>query len=93
VLRPARQQGAGASVQPELLVSEPINLYHWAAVALVTSLMCAVLAFAAGTPALSRAASVTSAVFGMVGGALVLAGVICALRFRFSRDPARECAS
>jgi hypothetical protein len=95
--RLARQPGAAAGdqvgEQPELLLADPINVYHWAAVALVTSLMCAVLAFAAGTPALSRAASATSVVSGVVGGALVLAGVIRALRFRLSRAPTGGCAS
>jgi hypothetical protein len=97
VPRLARPQGMAtgghAGDQPELLLVEPINVYHWAAVALVTSLMCAVLAFAAGTPALSRASSVTSVVFGVVGGSLVLAGVIRALRFRLSRVSTGGCAS
>jgi hypothetical protein len=64
----------------ELAASEPIDIYHWAAVALVTALMCAVLGYAAGTPALSRAAHVTSVVFGVMGGALVLGGVVRGLR-------------
>ena len=49
-----------ADERPELLAAEPINVYHWAAVALVTALMCVVMACAAGTPGLARAASVTS---------------------------------
>ncbi len=52
----------------ELVASEPIDIFHWAAVALVTALMWAVLGYAAGTPALSRAANVTSLVFGAIGG-------------------------
>jgi hypothetical protein len=83
-LRAARGRGAGD--QTELLTAEPINVYHWAAVALVTALMCAVLGLAAGTPALSRAAGVTSVVSSVVAGALVLAGAIRALRLRFSSE-------
>jgi hypothetical protein len=39
-----------------------------------------VLAYAAGTPALTRAANVTSVVFGAMGGALVFAGLVRKLR-------------
>jgi hypothetical protein len=74
-----------ASARAELPAAEPINVYHWAAVAFVTALMCAVLACAAGTPVLSQAASITSAVFGALGGALVLGGLMRALRLRMSR--------
>ncbi|WP_250492039.1 hypothetical protein [Caballeronia sp. GAWG1-1] len=68
----------------ELAVREPIDIYHWALVALVTALMCAVLGYAAGTPALSRAANVTSAVFGVLGVALMAGGVLRNLRMRFT---------
>ena len=81
--RAARSGTAGAD-RPELQAGEPIDIYHWAAVALVTALMCAVLAYAAGTPALSRAANVTSVVFGAMGGALVLAGLVRKLRSRLA---------
>ena len=70
----------------EILAAEPINVYHWAAVALVTALMCAVLGLAAGTPGLSRAAGVTSVVFSVVAGALVLAGASRRLRVRLSPE-------
>jgi uncharacterized membrane protein YtjA (UPF0391 family) len=82
--RTAWIRGSGTAEQPELLAPEPINVYHWAAVALVTALMCAVLGFAAGTPALSRAAGVTSVVFSVLAGALLLAGASRALRVRLS---------
>src|ERR1700712_3476444 len=64
-VRPMRREHvAGRSGErAERDVAEPVNVYHWAAVALVTALMCAVLACAAGTPALSKAATVTSMVF------------------------------
>jgi predicted phage tail protein len=65
---------------PELLAAEPINVYHWAAVAFVTALMCVVMAWAAGTPALSKAAGVTSFVFAALGSALVLGGTVRTLR-------------
>lgn len=83
-VRPFRRVRAPqrAAESPELLAAEPINVYHWAAVALVTALMCVVLACAAGTPALTRAAGMTSAVFGSLGGALVLGGMLRALRLR-----------
>ncbi|SAL18429.1 hypothetical protein [Caballeronia telluris] len=68
--------------RPELQTGEPIDIYHWAAVALVTSLMCAVLAYAAGTPTLSRASNVTSIVFGAMGSVLLLAGIVRGLRSR-----------
>jgi hypothetical protein len=73
-----------AAERPELLTAEPINLYHWAAVALVTALMCVVMACAAGTPTLARAASVTSVVFAALGGMLVLGGMLRAMRLRRS---------
>src|ERR1700710_3212550 len=59
-VRPVRRARAlqRASERPELLAAEPINLYHWAAVGLVTALMCVVMAFAAGAPTLTRAAPV-----------------------------------
>jgi hypothetical protein len=85
---PKRQRTRGAAAtaarRPELEAGEPIDIYHWAAVALVTALMCAVLAYAAGTPALSRAANVTSAVFGIAGGTLALAGFAQRLRARLA---------
>ena len=82
--RPARRARAPqrADERPELLAAEPINVYHWAAVALVTALMCVVMAWAAGTPALSRAAGVTSFVFAALGSALVLGGMLRTLRTR-----------
>jgi hypothetical protein len=84
--RPGRtgRPGAAKADRPELQAGEPIDIYHWAAVALVTSLMCAVLAYAAGTPALSRASNVTSIVFGAMGSALLLAGIVRGLRSRFA---------
>jgi hypothetical protein len=87
--RPARRaraarSGRASADRPELQAGEPIDIYHWAAVALVTALMCAVLAYAAGTPALSRAANVTSVVFGAIGCALVLAGIVRMLRSRLA---------
>ncbi|KXV10182.1 hypothetical protein CR51_09585 [Caballeronia megalochromosomata] len=84
--RPARTRrthGAGGDRQ-ELTAGEPIDIYHWAAVALVTALMCAVLGYAAGTPALARAANVTSFVFGAMGGALMASGVVRSLRSRIA---------
>jgi predicted phage tail protein len=85
-VRPVRRARAPqrAAERSELLAAEPINLYHWAAVALVTALMCVVMMCAAGTPALARAASVTSAVFAALGGALVLGGMLRAMRLRRS---------
>src|SRR5262245_3069832 len=81
--RPARGQRAqGPGDRQELTAGEPIDIYHWAAVALVTALMCAVLGYAAGTPALARAANVTSLVFGAMGGALMASGVVRSLRGR-----------
>src|SRR5689334_3748675 len=50
-------RGGSSSDGQELAAGEAIDIYHWAAVALVTALMCAVLGYAAGTPALSRAAN------------------------------------
>jgi hypothetical protein len=84
--RTAWTKDAGTGEAPELLAAEPINVYHWAAVALVTALMCAVLGLAAGTPGLSRAAGVTSVVFSVVAGALVLAGASRRLRVRLSPE-------
>lgn len=81
----AQQRAAG---RPELPAAEPINLYHWAAVALVTALMCVVMACAAGTPTLARAASVTSVVFTALGGALVLGAMLRAMRVRRSERQA-----
>jgi hypothetical protein len=83
-VRPVRRVRAPQRVpeRPELLAAEPINLYHWAAVGLVTALMCVVMACAAGTPALTRAASVTSVVFAALSGALVLGAMLRALRSR-----------
>lgn len=78
----APQHAQRAAERPELLAAEPINVYHWAAVTLVTALMCVVMACAAGTPALARAAGVTSVVFCALGGALVLGGLLRALRLR-----------
>jgi hypothetical protein len=85
--RPARRvraarSGRASADRPELQAGEPIDIYHWAAVALVTALMCAVLGYAAGTPALARAANVTSLVFGAMGGALMASGVVRSLRAR-----------
>jgi hypothetical protein len=79
-----------AGERTELMSSEPIDIFHWAAVALVTALMCAVLGYAAGTPALSRAAHITSLVFGAMGGALVLSGVVRGLRARIATQGAIE---
>lgn len=83
-VRPVRRARATqrAAELPELLAAEPINLYHWAAVGLVTALMCVVMACAAGTPALTRAASVTSVVFAALSGVLVLGAMLRALRLR-----------
>ncbi|SAK75922.1 hypothetical protein AWB77_03504 [Caballeronia fortuita] len=80
----ARRGSASAGDRPELAAGEPIDIYHWAAVALVTALMCAVLGYAAGTPALARAANVTSFVFGAMGGALMASGVVRSLRARIA---------
>jgi hypothetical protein len=82
--RPSRTRRAHNSTghRQELTSGEPIDIYHWAAVALVTALMCAVLGYAAGTPALARAANVTSLVFGAMGGALMASGVVRSLRAR-----------
>ncbi|WP_244813955.1 hypothetical protein [Caballeronia sp. Lep1P3] len=76
--------------EPELAAGEPIDIYHWAAVALVTALMCAVLGYAAGTPALARAANVTSLVFGVAGGALTASGIVRRLRARMAIGGARQ---
>jgi hypothetical protein len=85
-VRPVRRVRASQRAErPELLVAEPINLYHWAAVALVTALMCVVMACAAGTPALTRAASVTSVMFAALSGALVLGAMFRAFRLRRSK--------
>lgn len=81
--RPARPRVAVRDRQ-ELAAGEPIDIYHWAAVALVTALMCAVLGYAAGTPALSRAANITSLVFGAVGCALTASGIVRKWRTRGS---------
>jgi hypothetical protein len=92
--RTAWIKGGGVGEQPEILAAEPINVYHWAAVALVTALMCAVLGLAAGTPGLSRAAGVTSVVFSVVAGALLLAGASRTLRTRVSHEyPGEEISS
>jgi hypothetical protein len=77
-VRPAERASSGQ----ELAANEPIDIYHWAAVTLVTALMCAVLGYAAGTPTLARAANVTSLVFGALGGVLTAAGVVRMLRAR-----------
>ena len=89
-LRPVRRARAPqrAAERPELLAIEPINLYHWAAVALVTAMMCVVMACAAGTPTLTRAASVTSAVFAALGGGLMLGAMLRAMRLRRSEQQA-----
>jgi hypothetical protein len=89
-VRPSRRAGMGgrSTARAELPATEPINVYHWAAVALVTALMCAVLACAAGTPALSKAATITSMVFGALGTALVAAGLMNAARVRVLRREA-----
>ena len=79
--RATPMRGAGGD-REELASGEPIDIYHWAAVALVTALMCAVLGYAAGTAALARAANVTSVVFGAMGGALMASGVVRSLRAR-----------
>ncbi|SAK50006.1 hypothetical protein AWB79_01514 [Caballeronia hypogeia] len=81
--RTRRAQRPGGARQ-ELAAGEPIDIYHWAAVALVTALMCAVLGYAAGTAALARAANVTSFVFGAMGGALTASGVVRSLRARIA---------
>lgn len=52
--------------------------------------MCAVLGYAAGTPALARAANVTSLVFGVAGGALTASGVIRRLRARMATSGAHR---
>jgi hypothetical protein len=80
----APRSGTARAERPELQAGEPIDIYHWAAVALVTSLMCAVLAYAAGTPTLSRASNVTSVVFGAMGSVLLLAGIVRGLRSRLA---------
>ncbi len=86
-VRPSR--GMRAAGRPtgraDLDAPESTNVFHWAAVALVTALMCAVLACAAGTPALSKAATITSFVFGIVGASLVAGGVLNAVRTRLTR--------
>ena len=89
-VRPVRRARATqrAAERPELLAAEPINLYHWATVGLVTALMCVVMACAAGTPALTRAASVTSVVFAALSGVLVLGAMLRALRLRRSEHQA-----
>ncbi|MDR5738892.1 hypothetical protein [Caballeronia sp. LZ016] len=74
----------------ELAAGEAIDIYHWAAVALVTALMCAVLGYAAGTPALARAANVTSLVFGVAGGMLTASGIVRRLRARLTATGAHE---
>jgi hypothetical protein len=88
--RPVRRARASqrAAERPELLAAEPINLYHWAAVGLVTALMCVVMACAAGTPTLTRAASVTSVVFAALSGVLVLGAMLRARRLRRSKHQA-----
>jgi hypothetical protein len=90
--RMTRMQPASSTKgdREELAASEPIDIYHWAAVALVTALMCAVLGYAAGTQALSRAANVTSLVFGSVGGALTASGIVRSLRARIAASGVRE---
>jgi hypothetical protein len=82
--RPVRRARAPhhSDERAELLTAEPINVYHWAAVALVTALMCVVMAWAAGTPPLARAAGVTSFVFAVLGSALVLGGMLRTLHMR-----------
>jgi hypothetical protein len=80
----ARRSPATGGDRAELTAGEPIDIYHWAAVALVTALMCAVLGYAAGTPALARAANVTSLVFAAMGGALMASGVVRSLRARIA---------
>ena len=89
--RPVRRARAPqrAAERPELLAAEPINLYHWAAVALVTALMCVVMTCAAGTPTLARAASITSAMFAALGGALMLGAMLRAMHLRRSEHRAR----
>jgi hypothetical protein len=82
--RPGRT-GIAKAGRPELQTGDPIDIYHWAAVALVTALMCAVLAYGAGTATLARASNVTSVVFGVLGGALMFAGVVRNLRVRIAR--------
>jgi hypothetical protein len=82
--RTSRRSSGSASERQELASGEPIDIYHWAAVALVTALMCAVLGYAAGTPALSRAANVTSFVFGLAGGVLTASGIVRTLRSRMT---------
>jgi hypothetical protein len=89
-VRPVRRARAAQRVaeRPELLAVEPINLYPWAAVALGTALMCVVMACAAGTPTLARAASVTSVVFAALGGGLMLGAMLRAMRLRRSEHQA-----
>lgn len=90
-VRPARGRGARtANDRQEPGAGEPIDIYHWAAVALVTALMCAVLGYAAGTPALARAANVTSLVFGVAGGALTASGIVRRLRTRLTSSGGRS---
>jgi hypothetical protein len=86
-MRPFRRVRAPrrAAERPELLSAEPINVYHWAAVALVTALMGVVMACAAGTPALAHAAGFKSAVSGALGGMPVLGGTLRAMRLRRSQ--------
>lgn len=93
--RPASASKAGGRERPagdrqELATGEAIDIYHWAAVALVTALMCAVLAYAAGTPALAGAANVTSLVFGVAGGALTASGIVRRLRARLAANGSRD---
>ncbi|WP_250450801.1 hypothetical protein [Caballeronia sp. ATUFL_M2_KS44] len=83
-----RERAAGD--RQELATGEAIDIYHWAAVALVTALMCAVLAYAAGTPALAGAANVTSLVFGAAGGALTASGIVRRLRARLAANGSRD---
>jgi hypothetical protein len=85
--RGARSVRSGSSSDgQELAAGESIDIYHWAAVALVTALMCAVLGYAAGTPALSRAANMTSLVFGVAGGMLTASGIVRRLRARLTAN-------
>lgn len=84
MVRPSRRVGVAdrTTGREQLPSDERINVYHWAAVALVTALMCVVLACAAGTPALSKAATITSMVFGAIGVTLVAGGLLSAARTR-----------
>lgn len=86
--RGGRERPAGD--RQGLATGEAIDIYHWAAVALVTALMCAVLAYAAGTPALAGAANVTSLVFGAAGGALTASGIVRRLRARLTANGSRD---